>query len=98
LVRQFRGHQVIVVEDNPERASTCREAYGTCRGRRSTPTWGQDAWIIPRRSDAVRNYGFILAAREKPDMIVTLDDDCYPTEGAQENFLDAPLADSRHAG
>lgn len=39
---------------------------------------GEDAWIIPRRTDCVRSYGYWKAWQLKPDMIVTLDDDCYP--------------------
>lgn len=39
---------------------------------------GDDAWIISRGSSAVRNFGFIKAWKDGADVIITLDDDCYP--------------------
>jgi reversibly glycosylated polypeptide / UDP-arabinopyranose mutase len=88
----FQGHQVIVVEDNPERSFDLPGGVRHVSWKEIEADLGPDAWIIPRRSDAVRNYGFILAAREKPDLIVTLDDDCYPcdTPGTPaQNFVEA---------
>ena len=43
-----------------------------------------DQWIIPRRSDTVRSYGYYAAytAEQTFDNILTLDDDCYPDSGA----------------
>lgn len=72
--------QVLIVEDNPA------PSFGL-------GTWsniihyswedverdlGAKAWIIPRRTDCVRSYGLWKAWQLQPDMIVTLDDDCYP--------------------
>lgn len=45
---------------------------------------GDSAWVIPRRSDCVRSFGFLKALESAPDMIVTLDDDCSPQT---PNFL-----------
>lgn len=39
---------------------------------------GHDAWIIPRRTDCVRSYGFIKALEHRPLFILTLDDDTKP--------------------
>lgn len=39
---------------------------------------GGDAWIIPTRTSACRSYGYWLAWQRKPDIVVTLDTDCYP--------------------
>lgn len=39
---------------------------------------GDGAWIIPSRTSACRSYGYLLAWRQKPDVILTLDTDCYP--------------------
>jgi reversibly glycosylated polypeptide/UDP-arabinopyranose mutase len=36
---------------------------------------GDKAWIIPRRSSAIKSYGFLKATG---DSIWTLDDDCFP--------------------
>ena len=83
---------MIVVEDNPERSFALPGGVRHVSWKEIEADLGSDAWIIPRRSDAVRNYGFLLAAREKPDLIVTLDDDCYPSDAPgtpEENFLKA---------
>jgi hypothetical protein len=39
---------------------------------------GGDDWIIPTRTSACRSYGYYLAWKRNPDIIVTLDTDCYP--------------------
>lgn len=39
---------------------------------------GKDAWIIPRRTDCVRSYGFLKALEHNPLFILTLDDDTKP--------------------
>lgn len=36
------------------------------------------SWIIPRGTSAIRSYGLWKAWQRKPDMIVTLDNDCFP--------------------
>jgi reversibly glycosylated polypeptide/UDP-arabinopyranose mutase len=84
--QEFDGHIVIVVEDNPEPSFDIS-------GRDTRHfSWqdidselGDHAWIIPRRTDCVRSYGYYKASHEPNiDMIVTLDDDCYPQT---PNFL-----------
>lgn len=73
----FSKHRVIVVEDNPEKTFKISgvEHYAW---KEIDEDLGEDSWIIPRRTDAIRNYGFLKAAQDKPDMILTMDDDCYP--------------------
>lgn len=39
---------------------------------------GADQMIISRRDSAIRSFGFYLAWKQGYDLIVTLDDDCYP--------------------
>ena len=39
---------------------------------------GKNSWIIPRRNAGIRNYGFWKAYEMGADIILTLDDDCYP--------------------
>ena len=36
----------------------------------------------------MRSYGYYKAHQAEPDMIVTLDDDCYPLEEGGRGFLD----------
>ncbi|MEK7629872.1 MAG: hypothetical protein AAB432_00615 [Patescibacteria group bacterium] len=40
---------------------------------------GLDNWIIPRRSSSIKSYGFWKAYQLGADMIISLDDDCYPS-------------------
>ncbi len=42
---------------------------------------GEISWIIPRHSDCVRSYGFYKAWKEGADIIISIDDDCYPLRG-----------------
>jgi hypothetical protein len=46
------------------------------------------AWIIPRRSDCVRSFGYYLASETPCDFVLTLDDDCYPEASYAPSFLD----------
>ncbi len=80
---EFSEHQVIVVEDNPERTFQIsgKNVKHFC-WRDIDSTLGHDAWIIPRRTDCVRSFGYLKAYEEGVDMIVTLDDDCYPQGSA----------------
>jgi hypothetical protein len=75
----FAGHVVILVEDNPER--TFEVAFSNVQHycwADIDEEFGRDAWIIPRRTDCVRSFGYHKAYALDVDMIVTLDDDCYP--------------------
>ena len=72
---EFSGYDVIVVED------AARKSFGLPSWVRHY-SWAEidkilldDAWIIPRRSDCIRSFGFLMA---KGDFILTLDDDCSP--------------------
>lgn len=81
---------VIVVEDNPTRTFDLGAEPNVTH-----VSWedierdlGQDSWIIPRRTDCIRSYGYFKAHQDRPDMVVTLDDDCFPIEGEVESFLE----------
>ncbi len=69
--------RVIVIEDNPKKTFkiTGAEHYAW---EDIEADLKENSWIIPRRTSAVRDYGFLKAVEEPTDMIVTLDDDCYP--------------------
>lgn len=73
-----------IVEDNP--VQQFRFPYVT--GHRYA--WndidsdlGAQSWIIPRRTSAIKSYGFLKAYQDGCDYIWTLDDDCFP-EGRPE--------------
>jgi len=45
---------------------------------------GEHSWIVPKKTDCVRSYGIWKAWQRKPDMIVTMDDDCLPPDNMPE--------------
>lgn len=79
---EFSGQQVIVVEDNPEKSfqvsgrNVRHYSWAEIDGE-----LGANSWVIPRRSDCIRSFGYLKAFEWGPDMVVTLDDDCYPQGG-----------------
>lgn len=71
--------RIFVVEDNPERSFAIRG------DRVVHVAWddidrelGTSGWIIPRRTDGVRSFGYYQAYRWGADILINLDDDCYP--------------------
>lgn len=76
---QFAGSKVIVIEDNPEKTfHITGNNVEHFSWREIDSELGDDAWIIPRRSDCVRSFGYYKAYKDNPDFILTLDDDCFP--------------------
>lgn len=82
---EFRknGVHVIVVEDNPHPSFGIRKEDYDFDVEHYT--WedidkdlGKSSWIIPRRTSAIKSYGFWKAYQEGADAVVSLDDDCYP--------------------
>lgn len=71
-----------VIEDNPETTFTIDKKFLLPLKHYSwkdvTEKLGKDSWIIPRRSDAIRSFGVLLAYKNNCDYFITLDDDCYP--------------------
>ncbi len=84
---EFKGHRVIVIEDNPT-STFVLPAWVDHYCWSDIDEQLQDrAWIIPRRSDCVRSFGYYLAAQEPCDFVLTIDDDCYPEDSYQPSFL-----------
>ncbi|OGK09725.1 hypothetical protein A2767_07745 [Candidatus Roizmanbacteria bacterium RIFCSPHIGHO2_01_FULL_35_10] len=46
---------------------------------------GKNGWIISRKNAGIRSFGFFKAHQLKTDVIITLDDDCYPVKN--QDFL-----------
>lgn len=42
--------------------------------------FGKDEWIFSRQNAGIRSYGFWKAWKNGADIIITLDDDCYPVD------------------
>src|SRR5260370_9261713 len=59
---EFRGHRVIVVEDNPEPTFDLPGWVGHYSWRDVDVRLGARAWIIPRRSACVRSFAYYPAA------------------------------------
>ena len=77
---QFQDHQLIVVEDNEEKSFSLSDSYISHYSRAEIEAdLGEAAWIIPERSSAIKSYGIYKAFESGSDIIVVLDDDCYPT-------------------
>lgn len=75
---------LFIVEDNPQKSFTLEASD---KIKISHFSWadidsdlGDKSWIIPRRTDCIRSYGYYKAYQEGVDILITLDDDCYPTE------------------
>lgn len=72
--------KLIIIEDNPTKTFTLNSKANIIHY-----SWididkdcSSKSWIFPRRTDCIRSYGYWKAWQANPDMIITLDDDCYP--------------------
>ena len=84
----FDRVDVALVEDNPSKTFSFpfgREDEGLdanhqhfCWEDIDEHEW---SWIIPRRSDTVRSFGYWWAWSQGYGYLMTLDDDCYPSKG-----------------
>lgn len=71
---------LIVVEDNPTTTFKPNLSNVNHFSWKDIDNQLQDnSWIIPRRSDTVRSFGYYKAFRYGYKYVLTLDDDCYPT-------------------
>lgn len=83
---------LILVEDNPDRTfdisrvesgpeGTDAQHRHFCWKDIDKHGW---SWIIPRRSDTVRSFGYWWAWKQDYRYLMTLDDDCYPAQGYEQ--------------
>lgn len=81
---EFSSCHLIIVEDHKKKEiDTPKKRYKSLHHY----TWedirkdfGKDEWIFPRENAGIRSYGFWKAYKLGADIIITLDDDCYPVE------------------
>ncbi len=82
---QFRDVTLIICEDHARKEIPTPTKIGRKVYHYSWKEIDQDlkmdGWIIPRKVSAIRNYGFLQAYKMGAEIIVTLDDDCYPVAG-----------------
>lgn len=83
---QLAGCSLYIIEDTPHNEDCLISARSDDHVDIIERDWsdidadlGADSWIIPRRTDCVRSYGFLLAYRAGADIIMTMDDDCLPS-------------------
>lgn len=85
---EFSSVSIIVVEDNPE--ITIKVPKGGHKElyhyswKEIDKDLGTKSWIIPRRTSAIRSYGFYKAFQMGATHIITIDDDVYPQD---EDFV-----------
>lgn len=93
----FHFVQLLVVEDNPKTTFQIPSGLNALHySWDSIKSYlGSNEWIIPRRSDTVRSFGYYMAWKLGYKYILTLDDDCYPCtekdglEYTAEQFINA---------
>lgn len=78
-----KNWEIIVVEDNPHKTFELPKEVKHYCWENIDKDLGENSWIISRRNAGIRCYGFLKA---KGDYIITLDDDCYPAEGFDNNI------------
>ena len=76
---------VYVIEDAPEKFDELEfisivKDWHHYSWREIDADLGGKSWIIPRRSSAIKSYGFLKAYQAGHSSIWTLDDDCFPEE------------------
>lgn len=81
---QFVGCSLIVVEDHARKEIQTptrgfKHIYHYCWAD-IRKDFGTKEWIFPRKNAGIRSYGFWKAYKFGADIVVTLDDDCFPAE------------------
>ena len=82
----FDRVSLILIEDNPEKRFTSELFKSSSHQHFSWSDIDEHhwSWIIPRRSDTVRSFGYWWAWSQGYDFLMTLDDDCYPAKGYEQ--------------
>jgi hypothetical protein len=90
--KQFAQCHIIIVEDNYRKSITTDDLNFTSvthlTHKDIENDFGKNSWIFSRKNAGIRCYGFWKAYQAGADVIITLDDDCYP---AEENFVEKHL-------
>lgn len=90
---EFASCRLIVVEDHAtQEIETPRRGFvsvGHFTWKDIRADFGENEWIFPRQNAGIRSYGFWKAYTEGADIIITLDDDCFPVG---EGFVAAHLS------
>ena len=82
---------VIVIEDGPRCSFNLPKRARHYSWKQIDDELGKHAWIIPRKTDCVRSFGFLKALELGAKTIITLDDDCYPIQGNDWSYSSESL-------
>lgn len=89
----FSECNLIIVEDNPEKNVELpvikTKSIIHFSWKEIDESLGKDSWIISRRNAGIRSFGFLKAYELGADIIITIDDDCYPVEN---NFIEKHIS------
>jgi hypothetical protein len=83
---QLHDTRIYVIEDNPILSMPAYEGYSDVKRHcwhSIDKALGENAWIIPRRTSAIKSFGFWKAYQDGYENIWTLDDDCLPEPGRE---------------
>ena len=88
--------ETIVVEDGPRRSFALGTTFPQPLHHFSWAEMAEDVDVVAqttfsRRDSAIKLYGFWAAVRLGADVLLTLDDDCFPS-GTPGDFLSSHLA------
>lgn len=90
--RAFERHKVVlyVVEDNPTKQMNFSNAPVSFEIKHFDQKDALNYTAIPIRTGSIRSLGLLEAYKDGHDIIVTLDDDCHPSEADTiQEFVDA---------
>lgn len=81
---EFKSCHLIIVEDGKKKTVNDKNlrfasVSHVCRSDIEAD-FGNKSWVFSRRNAGIRSYGFWKAYKAGADVIITLDDDCYPAE------------------
>jgi reversibly glycosylated polypeptide/UDP-arabinopyranose mutase len=98
---ELKGVSVYVVEDQPEKTDDLQflkvvKGWKHYSWKEIDKDLGDKSWVIPRRTSAIKSYGFLKAYQAGHDYIWTLDDDCFPEE-EDAGYVDAIKWELAHA-
>ncbi|MBI5614534.1 hypothetical protein HY947_06425 [Candidatus Gottesmanbacteria bacterium] len=81
---RLSGVSLYVIEDHKTKELKTPSLKGTAVFHFSwediRKDFGNDEWIFSRKNAGIRSYGFWKAYQNGSDVIMTLDDDCFPTD------------------
>ncbi len=83
---QFENCHLLIVEDRPEKTVAApRHDFLSVHHydwADIASEFGKSEWIFPRQNAGIRSYGFWKAYELGANVIITIDDDCFPAEDA----------------